>query len=132
MEDKKSFQLTQVGIGQLIFDIIAKINAEGGPTVTHEVDNQLNWVDIYLAGDSRDKRQRVQLTIFSDSSDNRGYGYIVNKVEADIRTALKQIYIACPKCGKTIRSPLMGDVDPVSGQAYHYVPHECESSEVKQ
>jgi hypothetical protein len=125
MNEEKKLALTQVGIGQLVQEIMEKINSEGGPEVESRVDNQLRYVDVFLANDP-DGSRRARLTIFEDFQEGKDYNYIVARVESSIRDAIGGLYVVCPKCGEPIKSPLMGEADPVSHQVIHYQEHVCE------
>ena len=124
MNEETKLELTQVGIGQLVHEVLDKINSEGGPTVDHRIDNQLRYVDVFLVND-KDSSQRAKLTIFEDFEEGKDYNFIVNQVESQIRQAIAQLYVVCPKCGEAIRSPFAGDVDSISRQVVHYQEHIC-------
>lgn len=127
MDEPKSLQLTQVGIGQFIMDIMAKINAGIGPEVLHKLDSQLHWVDVFLRGDE-DSAVRVNLTIFDDFESGRGYDEIERKTTANMLRAVDGLFVVCSTCGEAITS-LAGEVGSVPGQSIFYANHQCPKQE---
>lgn len=124
--DTEPPELGQVGIGQFIMNKMAAINAEPGPRFLHETDNQLNYVDVFLEGDTPYDGERVPLTIFQDNAAGVGFDRISAKVDADLRAACRKLYVAmCSKCGEVIRGTLGAEIDPISKMPLHGIDHVC-------